>query len=975
MKHLCISTIDDHDGLVVAVAHVAIELSSSEYPGPAYLSQFHHDSEQPFDCTDNKHRIAPRQTCIDRPANTRQKIKTTDFKKALKKIRSRLEYTMAAVAHRPHIRRNSPLSALQHGNGFSADAPMMKRIDVSDSDSDDEPPPAIKFSKVTQALLADAPVPSSPPKNENRANDGLSFNRSFSAKPALDTPSRAPGIKIVRKGSPSAQAEAKGNTPPRVVRLATNAPGSAVRSVSISGPYPPRTKREPTPETFARSELVTPAPRSFGRARAGSDTSQDGYPPLSNRPASRPGSRGPIDHQNAANEAELNRSATRYRSAEAGTRYAPSTIARSRHASAEAAPPSQRMKRAPAVTGSFLKSGPVRRGFRRRDSEENISPQHEIPNGSTSQPSASDYTPQTRGVSGERSRQDSGNVSTRATSVEAQELRRSENGNNSYFSRSQNNDSAIRSRTASRERPGSRQPSVDRFQARRQPSISDSEQGRPGSQQKRRPSIDQGKAMLAIQPHRVPSLRAQPRYAAPKVQTDASEEQENMPPPTFRRNKDQEFKYLGKPASTLSDDEKPKRRLVDETPVPVHAQQEQRKALGAISGNTAHRPAPAPPPKMSVLETATTTAGASVTKSKKKRSHMVVNGKIFTQMGKIGKGGSSDVYCVMAENYKTFALKRVKLEDCDESAVRGFKGEIDLLKSLADVERVVRLFDWELNEEKQELSVLMEKGDTDLNRIMTLRLNGGDAKFDGTFTRYYWREMLECVQAVHDHDIVHSDLKPANFLLAQGRLKLIDFGIANAIDTDNTCNVHRDSHVGTPNYMSPESITDTNAPGPGQQSSDGPRKKDMRIGKASDVWSLGCILYQMTYGRPPFAHIANQISRIMAITNPHHVISFPETGVGGVAVPPALRGTLRKCLARDPNQRPTIPQLLSDDHPFMNPDAPAAGVLVTEDLLGQIINKVVDRCRDPKRGLPTPEEVGQYPRSFIAKIKEMQAGG
>ncbi|KAK5275663.1 hypothetical protein LTR16_012254, partial [Cryomyces antarcticus] len=137
--------------------------------------------------------------------------------------------------------------------------------------------------------------------------------------------------------------------------------------------------------------------------------------------------------------------------------------------------------------------------------------------------------------------------------------------------------------------------------------------------------------------------------------------------------------------------------------------------------------------------------------------------------------------------------------------------EIDLLKRLENVDRVVRLFDWELNEQTQSLSVLMEMGESDLNRILQLRLGAVDARFDVSFTRFYWKEMLECVQAVHAHDIVHSDLKPANFLLVQGRLKLIDFGIANAIEVDHTVNVHRDSHVGTPNYMSPESITDTNA--------------------------------------------------------------------------------------------------------------------------------------------------------------------
>jgi serine/threonine-protein kinase TTK/MPS1 len=495
----------------------------------------------------------------------------------------------------------------------------------------------------------------------------------------------------------------------------------------------------------------------------------------------------------------------------------------------------------------------------------------------------------------------------------------------------------------------------------------------PVHPQSRRPSIDNNQARPAIdqRPSRQVSSYnlATSRYASQKAQSDALEDQENMPPPTFRRNKDQEFKYLGKPTvSATSDDEKAK---VEETPVPVSGH-EQRNPLVSVSGNTPHRPAPAPPPKMSVLDAATSNAGASTTKIKKKRNHIIVKGKIFTQMGKIGKGGSSDVYCVMAENYKTFALKRVKLEDCDENAVRGYKGEIDLLKKLTEVERVVRLIDWELNDDKQELVVLMEKGDTDLARVLTMRLNEPDARFDSAFTRYHWREMLECVQAVHDYDIVHSDLKPANFLLVQGRLKLIDFGIANAIDIDHTINVHRDSHVGTPNYMSPESITDTNAHSNVKDDAGRPLKKDMRIGKSSDIWSLGCILYQMAYGRPPFAHIQNTYQRIMAITNRHHIIEFPNTGVGGSHIPSTLKGTLRKCLNRDPDRRPLIKDMLSDSDPYLNPEGIGNAVLMDEALLGQIINKVLERCRDPNKGIPPHEEAQAYPKSFMNKIRQMQ---
>ena len=845
-----------------------------------------------------------------------------------KGIGGRVRRIMAAVAHptRPQIRRNSPLAIHRHQPAFSAAAPALQSFQLDDTDSDDEPPPQLKFSKYTEAILGNERAPSSPPKQEP-VREAPRFNRSVSAnKAGPDTPSRAPHLKIVRKSSPSVLGHDRGNTPPRIVQIGGKFSGSGARSISISGPYPQRfaVKHEPTPEASRKHELVTPAPAPRAlrvtRTRTGSNASQDGQLQSFSRPGSRDRSNSALD-SHVRYASDLSRSASISHAPETVTRYGSSTMNRSRNASAEGVPPpgSQRVKRAPLGTGTFL-GGKARR-FKRRDGEDDISPVDDPQAGSASTLS---HTPQDRSVStGDGARSRSGSVNTRATSVEPVSVHDwASRGNDAAdarpgFSRSQlSNDSRPGSRQASRERVPeyARQGSIERYHRRRRPSIPSTDaqpvehqlsRSTTGQSQPKREIHDSGyvegdamsKPRLPLEaskpsaepnpPQRAPSFnRAQYRYTAPKVHTDASEDQENMPPPTFKRNKDQEFKVLGVRSMTvLSDSEDGKPRMpVEETPVPLQPRQQERRALGTISNNTPHRPAPpAPPPKMSVLNTATATAGASVTKSKKKRSHIVVNGKIFTQMGKIGKGGSSDVYCVMAENYKTFALKRVKLSDCDESAVRGYKGEIDLLKKLTEVERVVRLFDWELNDEKKELCVLMEKGESDLNRLLTMRLGAVDARFDNAFVRYHWREMLECVQAVHEHDIVHSDLKPANFLLVQGRLKLIDFGIANAIETDHTVNVHRDSHVGTPNYMSPESITDTNAPAPGmsRDAAGRPLKKDMRIGKASDVWSLGCILYQMAYGRPPFAHIQNQITRIMAITNPKHIIEFPETGVEG----------------------------------------------------------------------------------------------
>src|SRR6476469_4055744 len=128
----------------------------------------------------------------------------------------------------------------------------------------------------------------------------------------------------------------------------------------------------------------------------------------------------------------------------------------------------------------------------------------------------------------------------------------------------------------------------------------------------------------------------------------------------------------------------------------------------------------------------------------------------------------------------------------------------------------------------------MECGEIDLKTILERYIDSEHPKFDARFTQFYWKEMLSCVAAIHKHGVVHSDLKPANFLLVNGTLKLIDFGIANAIQ-DDTVNVHRENQIGTPNYMSPESLICQVGAGPGGA-------KEIKLGKPSDVWSLGCIL-------------------------------------------------------------------------------------------------------------------------------------
>jgi len=196
--------------------------------------------------------------------------------------------------------------------------------------------------------------------------------------------------------------------------------------------------------------------------------------------------------------------------------------------------------------------------------------------------------------------------------------------------------------------------------------------------------------------------------------------------------------------------------------------------------------------------------------------------------------------------------------------------------------------------------------------------------------------MLQAVHVIHEEKIVHSDLKPANFVLVKGQLKLIDFGIANAIANDTT-NIQRDHQIGTVNYMSPEAI----------ELPDGMRR--LKVGRQSDVWSLGCILYQMVYGHPPFQHLS-VYQKMKAIPDGSYAIDFPEYATPtipasrsgspsppkkldhlSVKVPANVINTIKSCLIRAPKERATIPELLEENWLTLREPEPTAAPVLKED--------------------------------------------
>ncbi|WP_370268783.1 protein kinase [Streptomyces sp. V4I8] len=141
--------------------------------------------------------------------------------------------------------------------------------------------------------------------------------------------------------------------------------------------------------------------------------------------------------------------------------------------------------------------------------------------------------------------------------------------------------------------------------------------------------------------------------------------------------------------------------------------------------------------------------------------------------------------------------------------------------------------------------------------------------------------------AAHRQGIVHRDIKPGNLLLdADGTLKIGDFGIARFLDDPGAALTATGQIVGTSLYLAPE------------------RALGQAAGPASDVYALGCVLYQLLTGRPPF-----QADSAVAILHQHlDAVPVPPRELGVPGLPPAFESYLLGLLAKEPEHRPAAQQ-------------------------------------------------------------------
>ncbi|MFF8790053.1 serine/threonine-protein kinase [Streptomyces sp. NPDC015125] len=253
----------------------------------------------------------------------------------------------------------------------------------------------------------------------------------------------------------------------------------------------------------------------------------------------------------------------------------------------------------------------------------------------------------------------------------------------------------------------------------------------------------------------------------------------------------------------------------------------------------------------------------------------------YRLLSRLGSGGMGRVYLARSEGGRTVAVKLVKAELAAEEEFRDrFRAEV------AAARRVGGRWTAPVLDADTEAAVPWVATGYIAGPTLSEVVGGtyGLIRRPGPLPEYALRRLaygLSCaLRDIHGVGLVHRDLKPSNVLVTIDGPRVIDFGIARALDAVGDRTRTRTGRVlGSPSFMSPEQV------------------RGQHAGPASDVFCVGSVLAYAATGRQPFGSSASGFHAVM------FKIAQEEPELTGA--PDGIRGLIQGCLAKDPAARPT----------------------------------------------------------------------
>ena len=240
----------------------------------------------------------------------------------------------------------------------------------------------------------------------------------------------------------------------------------------------------------------------------------------------------------------------------------------------------------------------------------------------------------------------------------------------------------------------------------------------------------------------------------------------------------------------------------------------------------------------------------------------------------IGRGGNARIFLATDSNGQSVALKILHPELLVSVAADRFLREIKLCSRL-NHPHIARLLDSGEQEWLVYYVMSYAEGPT-----LRERLDGG--QFSIPETLRLAADLLDALDHAHSYGIIHRDVKPANVVMSSEGAILLDFGIARAVIASGTDQLTRSGiAVGTSTYMSPEQITAL-----------------ADIDHRSDLYSMGCMLFECLAGQPPFHHRNEAVVLQLHLTQ-----TAPDVRTLRSDTPAELATGISKALAKAPKDR------------------------------------------------------------------------